>query len=283
MNTKICYSCKIEKPATTEYFNRRAKSKDGLNYQCKECALKEKKEWKKKNPDKVREQRKRYRERHPDRYREQKRASNKAYKTIRRHRKRSGGTISFTSEDIEIIYAAQEGLCLYCQKELGEDFHIDHFIPLSKNGTNGRENIVCACPTCNASKNALLPNEWPGWNGAYPYFWGEFRLEPAVTSGLCCPRCGATLRQVKAGFTKNGKQIHKCQLCKRVYTTHSLREFPGFYQQLMQEYLRGEYLIDLEKKYGISRGKIERWAEQAGIKMTSTTRKLVRFLLGKSY
>lgn len=36
-NTKACNKCKIEKPATTEYFSKCAGFKDGLQYTCKEC------------------------------------------------------------------------------------------------------------------------------------------------------------------------------------------------------------------------------------------------------
>jgi hypothetical protein len=34
---KTCTGCKIEKPATAEFFNKDAKRRDGLNYWCKAC------------------------------------------------------------------------------------------------------------------------------------------------------------------------------------------------------------------------------------------------------
>ncbi len=43
MKTKICNYCEVAKPATSEFFNKRKQSKDGLEYGCKECR---KKRWK---------------------------------------------------------------------------------------------------------------------------------------------------------------------------------------------------------------------------------------------
>jgi len=56
----------------------------------------------------------------------------------------------------EKIFKITEGKCFYCGCNIKyEDFHIDHFIPKSKNG--GKENnIVPSCPTCNLIKGDLL-------------------------------------------------------------------------------------------------------------------------------
>jgi hypothetical protein len=43
--TKVCSKCGIEKPATTDFFHRDEKAKDGLSYQCKECAKQRANEW----------------------------------------------------------------------------------------------------------------------------------------------------------------------------------------------------------------------------------------------
>jgi 5-methylcytosine-specific restriction endonuclease McrA len=34
-------------------------------------------------------------------------------------------------------------------------------VPLSRGGSNGPENIVIACPTCNLAKKDKMPHEWP--------------------------------------------------------------------------------------------------------------------------
>lgn len=49
---KSCNKCKNEFPTTIEYFSRRKRSKDGLNYQCKPCVQEDLSKWKKENPEK---------------------------------------------------------------------------------------------------------------------------------------------------------------------------------------------------------------------------------------
>jgi hypothetical protein len=48
---KVCGKCKNTKPATTEFFSRKASSKDGLRSYCKECGSEYTRSWKEKNPD----------------------------------------------------------------------------------------------------------------------------------------------------------------------------------------------------------------------------------------
>ena len=77
-------------------------------------------------------------------------------KSNRRARKlAAGGT--FTKKDIDNKMVQQEGKCFYCAKILGL-YHVDHFIPLAKGGSNAAENIVIACPSCNLRKGDLMPN-----------------------------------------------------------------------------------------------------------------------------
>lgn len=38
---------------------------------------------------------------------------------------------------------------------------VDHVVPLVKGGSNGPDNLVIACSTCNLRKNDKLPHEWP--------------------------------------------------------------------------------------------------------------------------
>lgn len=68
--------------------------------------------------------------------------------------------------DIRRQFAQQKGKCYWCQAVLqveGEDkYHVDHLIALAKGGTNGPENIVCACRACNGTKAAKMPWEFNG-------------------------------------------------------------------------------------------------------------------------
>jgi 5-methylcytosine-specific restriction endonuclease McrA len=79
----------------------------------------------------------------------------------RRSRKRgNGGT--HTATDVRAQYKHQRGRCYYCGVKVGETYHVDHAVPLSKGGSNGPENLVIACPHCNLSKNDKLPHEFAG-------------------------------------------------------------------------------------------------------------------------
>ena len=63
--------------------------------------------------------------------------------------------------DICRQYAAQSGRCFYCHRELDE-VHVDHKTPIVRGGSNGPENIVCACARCNARKGTLTAEEFRG-------------------------------------------------------------------------------------------------------------------------
>ena len=62
----------------------------------------------------------------------------------------SGG--SHTAEDVRQIVSSQCGLCAYCLSQFGDNYHVDHVIPLSRGGDNSAGNLVASCVTCNLSK-----------------------------------------------------------------------------------------------------------------------------------
>ncbi|TDE86011.1 HNH endonuclease [Deinococcus sp. S9] len=66
-----------------------------------------------------------------------------------------------TAEDVKRQLASQNGLCYWCQQPL-ETYQVDHLIPLARGGSNGPENIVCACQSCNSRKHAKMPWEFAG-------------------------------------------------------------------------------------------------------------------------
>ena len=53
----------------------------------------------------------------------------------------------------------RENSCFYCGKKLGDDMHVDHFIPWSFVKTDNLWNFVLACPNCNIKKSNYLANE----------------------------------------------------------------------------------------------------------------------------
>lgn len=84
-----------------------------------------------------------------------------------RHRARRQGIaseqpIGATKE----LYAQQGGRCYYCNIEfdrfLDDAYHLEHKIPLSRGGTNDRENLVLSCGSCNSQKHTKTPEEWKG-------------------------------------------------------------------------------------------------------------------------
>lgn len=66
----------------------------------------------------------------------------------------------YTTKDIEEIYNSQDGKCYYCKKDVGHKFHIDHYVPLSKGGTNNPDNLVISCPSCNLRKSNKMPEDF---------------------------------------------------------------------------------------------------------------------------
>jgi hypothetical protein len=64
------------------------------------------------------------------------------------------------------VFAADGFCCTYCGRspsEHGVVLHVDHKIPVSRGGSNARENLTTACHDCNLEKSdRLLPRMPPG-------------------------------------------------------------------------------------------------------------------------
>ena len=101
---------------------------------------------------------------HPDYHRDwQKEYPEKcaAYRANRRaHKLGNGGT--HTAADILAQYERQRGKCFWCGEKAGDSYHVDHVVPLVLGGSNGPENLVIACPSCNVSKQARHPMDFAG-------------------------------------------------------------------------------------------------------------------------
>lgn len=71
-----------------------------------------------------------------------------------------------TAADVAKQFSLQGGKCYWCGVKLKKSgkgkFHVDHVIALARGGSNGPENIVCSCPSCNFAKNAKTPLEFAG-------------------------------------------------------------------------------------------------------------------------
>ena len=138
------------------------------------------KAWRERNPERDRERRRAmrerdpgatarycraYRERYPDKVREKGRAWREknpakviAYSEMRRERVRAAeGDI--TEEVVIALMRSSDMICFYCDKPLIK-FEVDHFIPITRGGTNLPDNLRMSCSTCNRRKSNKLPWEW---------------------------------------------------------------------------------------------------------------------------
>ncbi len=69
---------------------------------------------------------------------------------------------SHTQSEIRELLAQQENQCAYCAAKLGADNPptLDHFMPLTKGGSENIGNLRWACKKCNSRKYNKHPDEW---------------------------------------------------------------------------------------------------------------------------
>lgn len=75
-------------------------------------------------------------------------------KANRRSREKSQGTI--TKKQLQDL-KEKTNKCYWCNKKIESIYHFDHYVPISKGGSNTIENIVVSCSSCNLTKNAKDP------------------------------------------------------------------------------------------------------------------------------
>jgi len=191
---KKCNICK-ETKSLSEFY----KQKNGIQYCCKICKLEKDKIYYENNKDKInsrtrqyslnnKEKTLSYKEKWRNQNKEKKRISDAFYRQNNKEKrnnynkawilKNPGWKIAKLAEyrakkkkyfiekvDPQKIYERDLGLCQICGLivESG-DFHLDHKIPISKNGQHSYENCQTAHAFCNQSKSNKLP-------GAYDYLW----------------------------------------------------------------------------------------------------------------
>ena len=120
-------------------------------------------EWIKNNPEKKRESDKLWRDSNPERVHENHKSWNernphkkRTYEQNRRARKNvSGGKLS--TNIVEKLMKLQNGKCPCCKQQLGNDYHLDHIIPLALGGTNTDNNVQLMIAACNMKKHAKDP------------------------------------------------------------------------------------------------------------------------------
>ena len=115
------------------------------------------------NPDKIKEDQIKHREKNKDKAKLYSATWRKKNKTVikmyRRNRralvKSSSGKLSLGLA--EKLYKLQKGKCACCNLPLGDDYHMDHIMPLALGGKNTDDNIQLLRARCNLQKKAKHP------------------------------------------------------------------------------------------------------------------------------
>lgn len=80
----------------------------------------------------------------------------RSYVRTRRARRKNAEGVH-TSDDIAKILESQGYKCVYCKRDIKDEYDVDHIIPLAKGGSNWPKNLQCLCPECNGKKWAKCP------------------------------------------------------------------------------------------------------------------------------
>lgn len=130
---------------------------------CKPCVKLRKAGYQKVSPEKSAASMAKWRKENPERDAENRRSWNKAnpelrkiYRQTRRALKSfNGGVLS--KGLVGKLLKLQRGLCACCSKPLGDNYNLDHIMPLALGGANEDWNIQLLRETCNKEKHAKHP------------------------------------------------------------------------------------------------------------------------------
>lgn len=70
------------------------------------------------------------------------------------------------SESFSKMMKSQNYKCVYCDKYVDKEFHIDHKTPVSRGGDSSTENLQILCPKCNLKKSSKTHEEFLSSIGA---------------------------------------------------------------------------------------------------------------------
>lgn len=100
------------------------------------------------NPEKVKARRVLWGARNP--------GADRIYKQNRRERKRANGG-KLSNGLAEKLFILQKGKCPCCKQPLGDNYHLDHIMPLALGGANEDWNMQLLRQQCNNQKHAKHP------------------------------------------------------------------------------------------------------------------------------
>lgn len=89
--------------------------------------------------------------------------ANPASKRIQNHNRRARvnrKNVRLSKGIIEKLYKLQRGKCACCGKPLGDNYHLDHIMPLALGGENEDLNMQLLTKLCNLQKSAKHPTKF---------------------------------------------------------------------------------------------------------------------------
>lgn len=164
-----CRACEIERAAVSRAKNRELFAKRQAEYYKRSGDVQRQasRNWKSKNKDKQ----KSYWQKWYEENRKKRADYHRHYQTekpeviIQKSRKRrnakNGARGTFTEAEFQEILEESNYRCFWCDKQLVDgDITRDHYIPLTRGGSDYIDNIVPACVSCNCKKRNKLPYEF---------------------------------------------------------------------------------------------------------------------------
>lgn len=144
-------------------FNRDKSRKYGVSYICRSCSMEYKHQHYIENKEQIAKKSAQYRILHIELMRERfkkwyisnKEKSRENCRNRRARKINAPGT--HTSNNEKQLFVLQKSKCAVCRSSIKKGYHVDHIVPLSKGGSNSKENLQLLCPTCNLSKSAKDP------------------------------------------------------------------------------------------------------------------------------
>lgn len=155
---------KARRAERTDAQKQRAREVKRLRYLAKrEEVIERAKAYQKLNPEKARESTKAWEAANPSRKKKEWADKNPVKISSYRHKRRAleKGFPELPDDTIERLTTEQQNLCNACGANFEEkQKHLDHIIPLSKNGAHAFFNLQLLCKSCNCSKGNKMPIDW---------------------------------------------------------------------------------------------------------------------------
>lgn len=166
---KSCVKQKNKKSRELHLEERRAHDRQ-YHHEHKQEDLERKRMWRANNQERYKEYNRQYNhkyyEEHKESIAEQKQQYRQEHPEImhacnnNRRARELNAEGKITKELIEEKLKYYNYCCMYCGEYCGDNYHIEHILPLSRGGSNLPDNIGIACPHCNTRKGSKTYEEF---------------------------------------------------------------------------------------------------------------------------